>query len=210
MKITLPLAALALATAAALPSHAQWYVGGSVGQSKSTLETGTRNDQLLELGFEGATTSVDDKDTAFRAFGGYRFHRNFAAELGYVDLGRFELRSSVLPTGTLESRMRIRGADLSVLGLLPLGDRWTIFGRVGVLSARTQSSFSGSGSVRPVGDASDESERSTGALYGLGVMAAITPNLSVRAEYTEHRKLGDDLSGEFKAQTITAGLQYRF
>src|SRR3954467_10471470 len=76
-------AVLALAAAAfALPAVAQWdkssaYVGGSIGQSK----------------FKDACSgnppgvSCDDKDTAWRIFGGYQFSPNFAAELGYHDLG---------------------------------------------------------------------------------------------------------------------------
>lgn len=209
MKTVTSLATLVLA-ALAFPVHAQWYVGGAVGQSEASIGTGARNDQLFELGFDNASTSSDDKATAFRAFGGYRFNRYFAAELGYVDLGRYELRSTVAPAGTLDSSMRIRGADLSALGLLPIGDRFTLFGRVGVLGARTQSSFSSTGSVRLLGDSGNESERSSGVLYGAGVMADVASNLAVRIEYTEHRKLGDDLSGEFKARSITAGVQYRF
>lgn len=209
MKIRTPLFLLTLA-AFASPSYAQWYAGGTIGRSESSLETGTRNDQLFELGFNGASTRVDDKDSAFRVYGGYRFHRHFAAEVGYVDLGRFELRSNVLPTGTFDSSMRSRGVDLSVLGLLPIGDRFTLFGRVGVLGARTRSSFSSSGSVRINEGSGNDSERSSGALYGVGVMASITPNFDVRVEFTEHRKLGDDLSGEFEVQTLAAGVQYRF
>lgn len=206
MKIATSLVTLALA-ALALPAHAQWYAGGSVGRSKASLDSGLRDDQLFDLGFNGASTSVDDKGTAFRAFGGYRFHRYFAAELGYVDLGRYELRSTVA-RGSLNSSLRSRGIDLSALGLLPVGESFTLFGRVGVLAARTRSSFSSSGSVALIGGS--ESERSSGVLYGLGGMADVAPNLALRVEYTEHRKVGDDLSGDFKARTITAGVQYRF
>lgn len=209
MKIVASLAATVLA-AIAVPAHAQWYAGGTVGASKASIGSGTRDEQLFDLGFDNPRTSVDDKGTAFRVYGGYRFHRNFAAEVGYVDLGRFELRSAVSPAGTFDSRMQIRGADLSVLGLLPVGERWTLFGRAGVLAARNRSSFSSSGSVRLLGNVGEESERSTGALFGVGAMAAITPNLDVRLEYTEHRKLGDDLTGDFSARVASVGLQYRF
>lgn len=207
MKIATSLVTLAL-VALAFPAHAQWYAGGSVGRSKASLGSGLRDDQLFDLGFNSPSTSVDDKGTAFRAFGGYRFHRYFAAELGYVDLGRYELRSTVLPAGSLNSSLRSRGIDLSALGLLPIGERFTLFGRVGVLAARTRTSFSSSGSVVLI--EGSESERSSGVLYGVGGMADIAPNLALRVEYTEHRKLGDDLSGEFKARTLTAGVQYRF
>src|SRR3954471_8968815 len=53
-----------------------WLVGGSIGQSKNNLSC-------------PAGSSCDDSDTAFRVFGGYNFNKNFGAELGYADLGKF-------------------------------------------------------------------------------------------------------------------------
>ena len=64
---------LALATSAfALPAAAQLnmssvYVGGSLGRSDYKVP--------------------DETDTAWRLFGGYQLNRNFAAEIGYHNLG---------------------------------------------------------------------------------------------------------------------------
>src|SRR4029078_8834431 len=65
---------VALATSAfALPAAAQLnmssvYVGGSLGRSDFKAPS--------------------EADPAGRIFGGYQFHRNFAAEIGYHDLGQ--------------------------------------------------------------------------------------------------------------------------
>lgn len=210
MKKAVTLLAVAFA-AFSIPSHAQWYAGGSIGQTKGSLSAGGQNDQLIGLGFDDASTSFDDKDTSYRVYGGYRFHRNFAAEIAYVDLGRFELRSTVVPAGTLTNRIRSSGAELSVLGLLPLGDRFTLFGRVGVLAARTKASFSGDGSIILIEGGSEQSQRSSGLVYGVGAMADFTPRFGVRVEYNEFRKLGDELTGgEFDTRVVNAGLQFRF
>lgn len=210
MKNALTLLTVALA-AFSIPSHAQWYAGGSIGQTKGSLSAGGQNDQLIGLGFDDASTSFDDKDTSYRVYGGYRFHRNFAAEIAYVDLGRFELRSTVVPAGTLTNRIRSSGAELSVLGLLPLGDRWTVFGRVGVLAARTKASYSGDGSVFVNEGEGEQSQRSSGLVYGIGAMVDLTPRFGLRAEWNEFRKLGDELTGgEFDTRVVSAGLQYRF
>src|SRR5256885_8076692 len=52
-----------------------WYAGITLGQSD------VKNVDCT--GF-----SCDTKDTAFRILGGYQINRNFAAELGYHDLGK--------------------------------------------------------------------------------------------------------------------------
>ena len=49
-----------------------FYAGISAGQSKSDCPGGG---------------SCDDKDTAYRVFGGYKFHPNIAVEGGYSPLG---------------------------------------------------------------------------------------------------------------------------
>src|SRR6266404_8072892 len=52
-----------------------WYAGITLGQS-----------DVKNVDCSGF--SCDTKDTAFRILGGYQINRNFAAELGYHDLGK--------------------------------------------------------------------------------------------------------------------------
>src|SRR5438270_8649982 len=52
-----------------------WYAGITLGQS-----------DVKDVDCAGF--SCDKKDTAFRILGGYQINRNFAAELGYQDLGK--------------------------------------------------------------------------------------------------------------------------
>jgi OOP family OmpA-OmpF porin len=54
-------------------SEAGWYVGASLGQSQVDVDC-------------SGTTTCDDKDSAWKIFGGYQFNRNFSVELGYTDL----------------------------------------------------------------------------------------------------------------------------
>jgi OmpA-OmpF porin, OOP family len=79
-KIDAALAILAIATISAFsaPAVAQdkgLYLGGSLGQSKVSLDC------------TGAS-SCDDKDTSWKIFAGYQVNRNFAIEVGYSNLGR--------------------------------------------------------------------------------------------------------------------------
>ena len=196
---------------AAGTAQAQWYAGGSVGQAETSLDGGRRSAELVDLGFLSASTSVDDRDTAYRLYAGYRLHRYVASELAYVDLGEYTLSSTVAPAGTLRTRIRHSGAELSVLGLLPIGETFTLFGKVGVIALRSRAEFSGSGSVRVFDDSGSHSSRRSGASYGVGMMADFGPRWSARVEYNRYEKVGGELTGgDSDAKALFAGLQYRF
>lgn len=203
---------LCAASACALgPAHAQWYVGASAGSSRASFDGDSQAEQLLDLGFEDASTSIDRSDTMARVHAGYRFHRNVAVELAYVDLGELRVRSVVLPAGTLDASVESRGADLSVLGLWPIGDRFTVFGRVGAFAARTRATYAATGSVELVDGGARQAHRSTRVLYGLGVMYQVTPRLAVRGDWAHYDKLGSDVTGgRFDIRTLSAGIVWRF
>src|SRR5260370_42223700 len=56
-----------------------WYIGGRIGQS-------TAKDACNGGG--GPGVSCDDQDTGVKIFGGDQFDRTWAAEFGYVGLGK--------------------------------------------------------------------------------------------------------------------------
>ena len=208
MKSTAQLA-LALLAAVAIPCQAQWYVGGSAGEGRIKAND-DRTDQFFALGFDDAHTSFDKQDTAYRAFGGYRLHRYLAVELGVSDLGEFKATTDVLPAGRFESRDRITGLDASVLGLLPLGDRVTLFARGGVIEARTRASFSGTGSVLLKEGVSSSAHKSS-PLYGAGAMVRLAPRWDLRLDWTRYRRVGSDtLSDRFDLDSLMLGVAYRF
>ena len=212
MRKSTPLQLLGLALVVAAPcAHAQWYVGASAGESRTSSKGGSQADQLLDLGFDDASSSVDDKDTAYRIHAGYQFHRYLAVEAGYVDLGRTSIHSTVQPTGSLDTRIKAKGFDLSAVGMLPLGEQFMVFARIGAFAAETRASFSGSGSVALSSGEETQKKRTTGAVYGIGATYNFTPQLALRAEWNRYQKIGNDLTGgEFDAKTLTAGIQYRF
>ena len=68
-------------------------------------------------------------------------------EAGFFDLGSFGYTATV-PSGTLGGDIRVKGLNLDLVGTLPLTDRLSALGRVGVTSARTTGSFSRHGGGR--------------------------------------------------------------
>ena len=74
-------AALAIFTAPlTLAADPGWYFGGSGGPSQTDVDEDRIAADLLGQGF--ATTSMDDneRDTGFKAFGGYQFNKYFSLE----------------------------------------------------------------------------------------------------------------------------------
>ena len=95
MKIVKASGAMGFAVAAAFASPLAGaqdvgnYIGFGIGPSKAKIHDARISEQLAGSGL--ATTSIDDddKDVAFKLFGGHKFNRNFAVEGGYFNLGKF-------------------------------------------------------------------------------------------------------------------------
>jgi len=177
--------AATLAASMALPSIAMaqmmrgdantgWYAGASVGQSKL-------KDACSGIG------SCDDKDTAWRILGGYQINRNFAAELGYHDLGKATAGSSTLKANAWE---------LVAIGAFPVANQFSVYGKLG--------------GYRGEAKAAGTKETNTDLTYGLGVQYDFSRNLGVRGEWQRYKDLGGDSIVKFDADVLSVGLLWRF
>ena len=79
----------AIAGPFAMAEHTGWYVGGSGGQSRATIDDVRITNSLTVGGFNSITITDYDRPTGYKVFGGYQFNKNFALEGGYFDLGPF-------------------------------------------------------------------------------------------------------------------------
>lgn len=176
----------------AFAQEARFYVGGSFGQAEAegicddigTLATGI-----------GTVSSCDEKDSAWKFFGGYQFNRNFALEASYFDYG------SVSASGqTFGVPFSISGDatafGVAAVGILPLGNQFSLFGKLGLLSTEVDVAATG------VGGAFAESDSETGLHMGVGVMFDIGRNFSIRAEW--------ERNDEAEIDMMSLGAQFRF
>lgn len=210
-KIALIAAATASALLTALPAHAQWYAGASVGKSDITFDNAAQSDQFLDLGFTNPVTTSSTRDTGFRVFGGYQLHRYIAIEGAYVDLGSFGFKTDVSPTGSLSGDMKISGFEVSAVGTLPINDQFGVYARVGALAGETKTSYTGAGSVQVLIGGETQKKRSTQLSYGAGLAYNFNSKFSVRGEWARYTKLGSILTGgETDANLYSLGLVYRF
>ena len=186
---------------------AGWYAGGNVGQSRATIDDPRIRSGLLGGGL--ATSSISDRDhsTGGKLFGGYQFNRNFAVEAGYFDFGKFGFTANTSPAGTLNGNIKLNGVNLDAVGILPLTERLSALGRVGVISARARDSFVGTGAVSVSNP--NPSKRDTGYKIGAGLQYALNDSWNMRAEL-ERNRINDALGNKGHIDLFTVGLVYRF
>lgn len=187
----------ALATAGWLFSAqglAQPYVGFSAGQSDV-------DESMVIPGLLDPGGTVDGKDGAFKLFGGYQFNPNFALEAAFVDLG--DVSYSGFFTGTpggpvSGGRIQNSGLNLSAVGVVPLGERFVLFGKVGMFLWYSEATdVTGGTFFYSEEDGSDLS-------FGLGASMALGPRVSLRAEWERF-----DISN-VDVDLVTLGFAYRF
>ena len=194
--------------------HAQtpsWYGGVAYGQSKSNVNAGEVNDFLRSVGYGSPSTSVDDKDKAYRFVLGYRLSPAVALEAFYADLGNYGSRSNVATPfiGSVSADYSAKGFGVDLILSAPLTDVFSVYGRLGVIQAKTEASFSSSGSVALLRGGG--SKNKTGPHFGVGLQYEISPTIGLRGEVETYRKLGDESTGgELKVDAISLGAIFRF
>lgn len=183
-------AGLGLTTAHAADTG--FYIGGSFGKSTvSDFSSSDLNTELASLGIT-ATSTVDDEDSGWKVFAGYRIMKYLAVEGAYANLG--EVSADIISTapvaGTANVQLENKAITLSALGILPLNDKFSLFARLGLNVWDTEVSASGTGLG---GTNYSDSEDGTGVVYGLGAAFHLTPNLNLRAEWERYDFDGNDL-----------------
>lgn len=144
------------------------YVGGSITQTKLSID---------ENGF-------NEDDTGWKVYGGFNFFKFFGLEAGYLDLGEPKDNS----TGDSAD---LTAWALSARGILPLGDHFELFGKVGYMAWEA--------------DLSDGfTEDDTDLTYGAGVAFLLGSHAEIRAEYQVLDVDGADLD------LVSAGAAFRF
>jgi OmpA-OmpF porin, OOP family len=146
---------LACGAEAAEPVATGFYLGASAGAAKHDVGNGgARGTILVGIGgFSGGIVQVartgletDEESTGWRGLAGYRFNRYLAAELEYLDFGSSEIHETYViddflpfPAAPLTIEQDfltdVSGPAVSALGKLPIGERFELFLRAGVLFA---------------------------------------------------------------------------
>lgn len=174
-----------LLAAPALAQDTSHYYGGvSVGQSKTEVDANGVTSGLLP-GVSAASSTTDEKDTAYKLFGGYQFNRNLAIEGGYFNLGNNSFNAVTTPVGTLAGETKAQGINLDLVGTLPLTERFSALARIGAHHTWSKSTFSGTGAAAAVASSSKRDDG--GYKVGLGLQYELNPSMWIRGELERYR-----------------------
>ena len=233
----LALAALGLGCgSSALAEETGWYFGLSGGptmsnESKSDITNNIVGgiaqglaDQDLVLTAATVNADLDDSDKGWGLHFGYRINRYVAAEVGYLDLGKFIYTNTMVLTvddgpGGLpaqpfdvatDQRLEVKGAFASVMGLFPIGDSFDVHVRGGLLFSDVRNRARSIVENDPDTFASIEGKDSKEELFGgIGATWNINPSYSVRVEYQKFLDVGDTRTGERDIDLLNVSLLFR-
>ena len=143
--------------ACAVAQAGDFYVAGDIGLSR--------------------LKGIGGSDQGFSLGGGYQFNKTWAAEMNYRFLGS-ETGDFIWTDGSKQSvSYRIRALQASGLGYWPLSDQLSVYGRLGLNAIQEKYSYSD-----PKANNFLKSSNG-GLLLGLGLNYALSPQVSIRAEY---------------------------
>ena len=183
------------------------YIGANVGTTRAQFNNDSINSTLAGQGFTVNSRTENNRSTGYKLFGGYQLNRNFAVEGGYFDLGRFNYAVNTTSLDTFTSDTRVRGLNLDLVGILPLTDQFSVFGRVGAAYAQNRADFARTNPL--LLNNSPTSRNNTNLKVGLGMQYAITEALAVRAELERYR-ISDPVRNRGNIDMASIGLVYRF
>ena len=191
----------------AVADDSGWYGGVNIGQSGADIDHGRIRSGLLSGGFTTTAITDDDRDTGYKLFGGYQFNKYFVLEAGYFDLGKFEFTAATVPAGTLRGNIKVKGLNFDAVGILPITEKFSAFGRVGLNYAEAEDAFTGTGLVNVSN--SNRSKRDINYKFGLGLQFHFTKSLGIRTE-AERYRIDDAVGNKGDIDLFSVGLVYRF
>ena len=158
------------------------YIGASAGESK--FDSNCHRTDIF---------ACDQRDTAWKLFAGGKFNQNFGLEAAYTDFGKVNANGGETDAWA---------GSLSLVGTVPIGTRFDVFGKVGGLYGRTNVSASPS-TLFDTGHKSG-----WGWTYGVGADFNLTQNVALRVDYDRYKL--DFVGGRQDLDMASAGVQFRF
>lgn len=210
MNLRIALTALAVASAFSTPAFAQtspWYLGLNAGQSK--LKDVNQSD-FNASGVATNNVSIDDSDSAYKLFAGYKFNKNLAVEGGWTDLGKFTFNNTTTgPAGTANATVKAEGWFVSAVGILPLNEQFSLLGKLGTINSTVKTAGSTTGGIAFVEDPNGK-KSAWSAVYGVGAQYNVNKSVGLRLEWERFAGLKSVNAGKGDVDLVSVGLTVGF
>ena len=223
--ITATVAALAHISANAQSFAPHAYIGGAFGASTAQGDFAGqvfRAGQTLTSGNVIANIRSDRSDTGGKAFVGYQFHRNLAAELSYMDFGRFNGSYDFSGPNSFSKQYlaswRADGVALDLVGSIEVMPKLSVMGRAGLM----RSSLKYSQTTLPINNdpSSAPTENQTRPRFGLALGYDFTSAIGAQLGWERTVGIGRNFSfvgsqpersnGKLDYDLLSLGITYRF
>ena len=194
---------------AAPDDHAGWYAGIDLARGNLGLSGGGIDGAVANQGIAGKA-SVSTQDTGAALNFGYRYNRSFALEGGYIDLGKYSYSTfTTAPVAdTLQGLYKAHALSLSAVGILPMNNKWSLFGKAGITRTTAQLSASSMSGAIGLGSASASG---IGLLVGAGATYDFAKNWFGKAELDRYTHVGDPgTTGQSDINVFSLGMGLRF
>jgi opacity protein-like surface antigen len=151
-----------------------------------------------------STVRLDSKEKRYSMTVGYQLGSYFAVEGTYVDFGKFTYDYMVTDSGSVEHpgrlSMKTKGPTVAAVGLLPLGDYFSLDGHAGF------SFLDNKYKISLDTDRVSFSQSKTGLYYGAGFAWWVTGQVALRVGYNKFER------GVFEGDTsqYTVGIRYSY
>lgn len=142
-----------------LPYTSYGYIGASVGKSD------------YRIGGCSGILSCDDTDTGFKLYTGGKMSQHFGLELGYFNLG-----DAARNGGDVSAQ----GANLTVLGNIPVADNFNLYGKLGGIYGWTETNAA-------IPGVAAGKEDGFGLNYGAGMQFDVSKTVAIRADWDRYR-----------------------
>ncbi len=186
-----------------------WYAGLDVARSNIGSGEGGIDGVFANQGISSAT-SISNQATGLGLNLGYRYNRFFAVEGGYIDFGKYDYNSTTTAPAadTLQGNYKANAWSLSAVGILPLDNQWSLFGKAGITDTKATLSASSASGATSVNGGSDSG---TGFVAGAGATYDFAKNWFGKAELDRYAHVGNSSStGEMNMNVFSLGVGMRF
>jgi len=165
----------------------------------------------------GLTDIPKDFDAGYRLFVGWQVNRNWAAEFGYVTVGKFKYNTDFGTNVNQEVDYKVTGMEVSLLPTVPLGSKLSLFGRLGGFFSQARSTKRNANGILS-DDIPNIQSSEVSFLSGVGFQYLGSEG-GVRIEYENFGKVGGpcqpsapppNCTGRANAQMLSVNLLFKF
>src|SRR5262245_4770791 len=202
-------AAALLSAGAVRAADEATYLYGAVGVVRTDpgIDQAAADAALLGLGATEFSSKLDRWDSGWKIMVGWMPNRYVALEGGFTALGTATYNAQ-FTNGQAKAEFRSGGILFDALGLVPVSDSFSFFGKVGIIAANvvTNSSVTPPGGVASTTNASARMFKPN---FGAGAIYDFTTNASVRLEVERFMHLGNETTGVSNVDMISLGFVLR-